>query len=126
MSIYLDYLKQIDELTKKAEAARREERGAAIADIKTKVKAFNLTADDLGLGERAPRRGRRPAATKTAAGAARPTGRKRKASPMKGVKRKIKYRGPEGQLWSGVGRKPGWVIAALAAGRSIKEFSIVE
>ena len=133
MSNYLDYLKQIDELTKKAEAARREERGAAIADIKAKIKAFGLTAEDVGLVERASR-GRAPSpatrggARKEAAGKAggpgRPAGRKGKPSPMKGVKRKVKYRGPEGQPWSGVGRKPVWLVDALAAGRTLEEFAV--
>jgi DNA-binding protein H-NS len=40
------------------------------------------------------------------------------------VKRRIKYRGPAGQAWSGVGRKPLWVAEALAAGRSLEDFAV--
>jgi DNA-binding protein H-NS len=126
MSNYRDYLKQIEELTRKAEAARREETAAAIADIKQKIRQFGLTAEDVGLAARAPR-----GATKTAAsrGAAKGPGRKaatRKGAPsaQKGVKRKVKYRGPEGQPWSGVGRKPVWLVDALAAGRTLEEFAV--
>lgn len=136
MSNYLEYMKQIDELTKKAEAARKEERGAAIADIKAKIKAFGFTAEELGLAERAPR-GRPPAAGPGRAGAkkaaagktdgpGRGAGRKGKPSPLKGVKRKVKYRGPAGQPWSGVGRKPVWVTEAIAAGKSLEEFAVSE
>ncbi|MEN9313775.1 MAG: hypothetical protein RIS35_168 [Pseudomonadota bacterium] len=136
MSNYIEYMKQIDELTKKAEAARKEERGAAIADIKAKIKAFGFTADELGLVEKAPR-GRPPAdgpgrgagkkaAAKKADGPGRAVGRKGKPSPLKGVKRKVKYRGPAGQPWSGVGRKPVWVTEAIAAGKTLESFAVSE
>jgi DNA-binding protein H-NS len=136
MSNYHDYLKQIEELTKKAETARREETTAVIADIKQKIKQFNLTAADIGLAAREPRANAKGTATKTAAaksGApAKAAGRKRAGpgrpagtpSAQKGVKRRIKYRGPDGQAWSGVGRKPIWVTEALAAGRTLEDFAV--
>jgi DNA-binding protein H-NS len=124
MSNYQEYLKQIEELSKKAEAARKEETSSVIADIKAKIKAFGLTAEDLGL-EVKKTRGRpakagpgRPAAAKKESAPAR----RGRPSAQKGIKRKIKYRGPEGQAWSGVGRKPVWVVEALAAGRTLEEF----
>ena len=120
---YHEYLKQIEDLQKKAESARREEISAAIADIKQKIKLYALSADDLGLGERKPRG--RPAKAATDKPAAKKPGRKaRGASPMKGVKRPIKFRGPDGQPWSGVGKRPLWVTQALAEGRSLAEFEV--
>ena len=62
MSNYQEYLKQIDELSKKAEAARKEELSAAISDIKAKIKAFGLTAADLGLEPRKPREAKKDGA----------------------------------------------------------------
>lgn len=37
-----------------------------------------------------------------------------------------KYRHPENPslTWTGRGRKPGWVVEALAAGKSLEEFAI--
>lgn len=35
-----------------------------------------------------------------------------------------KYRGPEGQTWSGRGRQPGWLVALLAEGHTLEEFAI--
>jgi len=127
MSTYHDYLKQIEELRGKAESARREETAAVIADIKAKIKLYGLSAQDLGLGEKKSRG--RPAkaapAEKPAAAAAKKPGRKaRGGTAQKGVKRRIKYRGPEGQPWTGVGRKPGWVVAALAEGKTLADFEI--
>jgi DNA-binding protein H-NS len=134
MSNYHDYLKQIEELTKKAETARREETTAVIADIKQKIKQFNLTAADIGLAAREPRAAKGAAAKAGPAKSGAPAkaaGRKRgpgrpagTASAQKGVKRRIKYRGPAGQAWSGVGRKPIWVAEALAAGRSLEDFAV--
>ena len=133
MSNYLEYLKQIDELTKKADAARKEERGAAVVDIKAKIKAFGLTAEDLGLTEkpkrtRAPGAGRKgpKAAGARAEGSGRRGSRAGKPSPLKGVKRKIKFKGPNGEPWTGVGRKPRWVMEALASGASLEQFAVSE
>lgn len=120
---YHEYLKQIEDLRKKAETARREEIAAAIAEIKQQIKLYGLTADDLGFGERKPR-GRPAKAAVEKAGPKKPARKARGASPMKGVKRPIKFRGPEGQPWSGVGKRPLWVTQALAEGRTLAEFEV--
>jgi DNA-binding protein H-NS len=48
--------------------------------------------------------------------------------PVRGNKPKspAKYRNPANgtQTWSGRGRKPGWILAAEASGRSISDFLI--
>lgn len=124
MSNYQEYLRQIEELSKKAESARKEETASVIADIKAKIKAFGLTAADLGLAERKRGRPGRPAATAAKAPAKKPAARKARTGAQAGVKRKIKYRGPQGQAWSGVGRKPVWVTEALAAGRTLQDFAV--
>ncbi|MFM2262762.1 MAG: hypothetical protein RI959_1438, partial [Pseudomonadota bacterium] len=41
------------------------------------------------------------------------------------VKAPAKFKGPNGELWSGgPGRKPEWVRALLAEGKSIEDFRI--
>lgn len=57
-----------------------------------------------------------------AQGGRRATGTKR--SPMKGTKVKPKYRGPDGQSWSGRGVHPRWLAPLLKEGRKIDEFRI--
>lgn len=124
MSNYHDYLKQIEDLKAKAESARKEETSAVIADIKQKIRLYGLSAADLGLADRKPRGrpAKAPAADKPAA---RKPGRKaRAASPQKGVKRRVKYKGPQGQPWTGVGRKPAWVVQALAEGKTMADFEV--
>lgn len=107
MTTYREYLAQIAELQKKAEAARSAELSAVIADIKAKIAEHGLSAADLGLAGGARRRGAEPKP------AAAPTG---KVAP--------KYRGPAGELWTGRGRKPAWVVKALAAGKALTEYEI--
>lgn len=35
-----------------------------------------------------------------------------------------KYRGQNGELWSGRGRKPNWLTAALAGGATLEQFAV--
>lgn len=125
MSNYHDYLKQIEDLKAKAESARKEETAAVIADIKQKIRLYGLSAADVGLAEKKPRGRPAKAAAPAEKPAAKKPGRKaRGASPQKGVKRRVKYTGPQGQPWTGVGRKPQWVVQALAEGKSLSDFEV--
>lgn len=36
----------------------------------------------------------------------------------------IRFRSPEGHEWSGRGRSPGWMVEALAAGKSKEDFAV--
>jgi DNA-binding protein H-NS len=107
MPTYLELKEQAEKLLAQAEQMRERETEEAIADIKAKIRAYGLTAQDLGLattssGQRAPRKA---AAKKSSAPA--------------------KYRGPNGESWSGGrGRKPQWVVDALARGRKLEDFEI--
>lgn len=71
-----------------------------IAEIKTKIDEYELTAKDLGLssGERVKI--------------------KTKASTP------AKYRSPEGLEWSGRGREPLWLKEAVSSGKSKEDFLI--
>ncbi|MDQ8150828.1 MAG: H-NS histone family protein, partial [Gemmatimonadota bacterium] len=42
----------------------------------------------------------------------------------KGGKVPAKYRGPNGEVWSGRGKQPRWLAALVAEGRSPAEFLI--
>ncbi len=107
MATYLELKAQAERLLAEAEQMRQKETQQAIEDIKAKMKAFGLTPADLGFaggGTRAPRAKKASASKSTAP---------------------IKYRGPNGETWSGGrGRKPQWVVQALAAGKNIEEFRV--
>lgn len=87
---YQDYQKEIAELQKKAEEARRAELTGAIAQIKSLMAHFNLSIKDLKLKDG-------------------------KVSRAPGKAVAAKYRDPiTGETWSGRGRSPAWVIKAKA------------
>ncbi len=102
MATYSELMAQAQALMSQAEQARKNELAAAIADIKAKMKEYGITVADLGGA---------------AAGA-----KKAAKSKSKAV---AKYRGPNGELWAGgPGRKPEWVRAVLAAGKSLEDYRI--
>ena len=124
MTTYREYQNQIEELQRKAATARKEEIGTTIRDIKKKIAEFGLTAADLGLAAPAAvRRAAKPAA-KAAAAAAEPKGARKKRRSTAGKKVAPKYRGPAGDLWTGRGRQPSWVVAEIAAGRTLDDLLI--
>lgn len=87
---YKDYQKEIAELQKKAEEARRSELAGAIAQIKSLMKQFNLTIKDLKLKDG-------------------------KLSKGAGKSVAAKYRDPvSGETWTGRGRTPAWAAQAKA------------
>lgn len=87
---YKDYQKEIAELQKKADEARRTELASAVAQIKSLMKQFNLTIKDLKLKDG-----------------------KISRAPGKAVA--AKYRDPiSGETWTGRGRSPAWAAQAKA------------
>jgi DNA-binding protein H-NS len=108
VATYLELKQQAEKLLAEAERMREQEIADAIADIKEKIRLYGLTAEDLGL--------------------ARSSGPGRASQPGRAAKNAtpaIKYRGPNGEPWSGGrGRKPQWVTQALKEGRSLEEFAV--
>lgn len=98
MSKYQDLLGKIEKLKNEAEEERKKEVREVIADIKTKIKQYDITASDLGLT------GAKKAASKTVA---------------------PKYRDPAtGKTWTGRGRAPKWIADAESKGKSRESFRI--
>lgn len=104
MSRYLELKQQAEALLNQAEEAREQEIHQAIAQIKQQMAALGLTLQDL----------------RQAGIAYNTQAKKAKSHPQP-----AKYRGPNGELWSGGrGRRPDWVLAALKSGRKLDEFAI--
>jgi DNA-binding protein H-NS len=120
MASYKELKSQAEDLMRQAEAARKAETGAAIAEIKAKMTAYGITLADLE-GKARVLKGRKPKAVKPA--------KEAKGAKAKGTKvRKpvaAKYRNPTGgETWSGRGRVPKWLAAELAKGRTREEFLV--
>lgn len=103
---YADIQKEIESLQKAAETLRQKEVAGVIERIKTAIATYQLTASDLGLG------------TGKAASAPKRAKARRGAKAARGAG----YRDAAGNTWSGRGRRPGWLNAALAAGKSLEDF----
>ena len=103
MATYLELKEQAEKLLAEAERMREQEIADAVSDIKRKIELYGLTAADLGFAKSGP-------------------GAARSRSSSKPV---VKYRGPNGETWSGGrGRKPQWVTQMLQEGRSLEEFAV--
>lgn len=110
MATYLELKEQAEKLMAQAEEVRQRETEQAIAEIKEKMRAYGLTASDLGL-----------AASGAGTRARRIQVKKASTSPAGTPK----YRGPNGETWNGGrGRKPKWVVEALASGKKLEDLEI--
>lgn len=98
--------KQIAELQAQAEAVKRAEVAGVITKAKEAIRVYGLTHQDLFDAETA----RTPQAPKG------PTGKKAKKALT------VKYVDGKGGQWVGRGKRPAWLIEALAAGRKLEDF----
>ena len=118
MSNLIDIQSQIEKLQKQANEIRAREFDKTILEIRSKMQAFGITLKDLQPGKK------RASATKkvkAGAGEKRVVGvtNKKDASPVA-----PKFRGPNGELWSGRGLTPRWLVALVTQGRKKDDFVI--
>lgn len=105
MATYLELKAQAEKLLEEAEHLRRQEISVVVNDIKAKIAEYGLSAADLGFTN--------IAAPRKAAG--------RKVEQAVSA---VRYRGPNGEPWSGMGRQPQWLKNALAEGKSKEDFRV--
>jgi DNA-binding protein H-NS len=101
---------QIANLKEHIASVRETQKQQAIALIKDMINANNITAADFGsvladmgvvwteVKDKKPRKVRPDLLPK--------------------------YKGPNGELWSGRGRKPNWLAGALASGATLEQFAV--
>ena len=90
---------QIEELQKKAQELQQQKKSAIIDEVKAKIKAYGLTAKELGFSS----------AEKT---------ENKRSQPVP-----IKYKSGE-QTWTGRGRKPKWLEVYLANGGKLEDITV--
>src|SRR4051812_46961111 len=108
MNNLVDIQLQIQKLQKQASEIKDREFDKTIQDILSKMQAFGITVKDLQTANTAGRKGRGKASTP---GQAKAAGAKSKKS---GAVVAAKYRGPNGESWSGRGLTPRWLSTLLA------------
>ena len=118
MGNLIDIQSQIEKLQKQANDIKSKEFTATVHEIQAKMQAFGITVKDLQSTNSAKGgRGKAKAPTAKAPKAAKT----RKASAPVAAK----YRGPNGESWSGRGLMPKWLSALVAQGQSKESFSVV-
>ena len=99
MANYSELQREIARLMQQAEAARKAEVSAVVADIKAKMIEYGITAADLGSSGRSSR--------------------------SKGMTVAAKYRHPRtGETWTGRGKMPKWLQAEVNTGKRKEDFLI--
>lgn len=114
----VDIQSQIEKLQKQASEIKGREFDATVQDILAKMQAFGITTKDLQRAatgvQRGKGKGKPVSLVKTAA-----TKVKRSGAVVA-----AKYRGPNGETWSGRGLTPRWLASLVAQGRTKEEFAI--
>ncbi len=100
MATYRELLEQRETLEQQIAEARQTEVAAAIAQAKQLIGEYGLTAADCGF------RGLAALAGKTKTTVA------------------VKFRGPNGETWSGRGKAPNWLTSLESQGRHRDEFLV--
>jgi DNA-binding protein H-NS len=137
---YAQVMDQIEALKQQADKLRRNEIAGVIKRIRDAISAYGLTAADLGLagggGGKAAAAPAAPAATKTrktrkskgvkmTRAAKAPKVARAAKAPKAGKKPMVvKFRNDSGGTWGGLGKRPDWLRAALAAGKQLSDFAV--
>jgi DNA-binding protein H-NS len=121
MSNLIDIQSQIEKLQKQASDIRAREFDKTVLDIVAKMLAFGITIKDIqsasSRGAKAAKgRSRGKLAAKAPAEKARKSGASATVAP--------KFRGPNGEVWSGRGLTPKWLAALIADGKQKEQFAI--
>jgi DNA-binding protein H-NS len=115
MESLIDIQSRIAKLEQQATEIRSREFDSTVKDILAKMRAFGITIKDLS------------SKSSVGKGKVSPTGKKQAVKHTKkgqGVKVAARYRGPEGDTWSGRGLTPRWLKAQLDSGKSKEDFLI--
>ena len=115
MSKLIDLQSQIAQLQKQAEEIRGKEFEATVTEIRQKMQAFGITIKDLQAPKGKSKPGRKPKVAATD-----------KPAKVKKVTAAVaaKYRGPNGETWSGRGLTPKWLASLVAAGNTKEQYLI--
>lgn len=115
MSNLIQLQAQIEQLQQQAQEIRTKEFASTVQDILAKMQAFGITVKDLQITKVV--KGNKGKVTAAAA--------KKTKSPKRAVNVvAAKYRGPNGETWSGRGLTPKWLSALIAQGQSKELFAV--
>ena len=120
MGNLVEIQQQIEKLQKQAQDIKTREFDKTVEEIRAKMAAFGITINDLKPGKA----GKRGSAKRAASAKAAPRKAKAGRSSRAGAAVPPKYRGPNGETWSGRGLAPRWLSALIAQGQPKESFLI--
>ena len=106
---------QIEQLQRKADALKAKEIAGVVDRIHDAIAHYGLTTEDLFGAHGVKRAGAKTGNPKAVA---------RKATSRRVRAGVIRYRDSAGNAWTGMGPKPRWLQAALAAGQALEMFAV--
>lgn len=117
MSNLIDLQLQIQKLQKQADDIKSREFDKTVQDIRAKMLAFGITLKDLQTVKRnvKPKKNAAPHKKNNSQGV------KNKSQPVA-----AKFKGPNGETWSGRGLTPRWLTTLLQQGSNKADFAINE
>ena len=118
MSDLIEIQSQIEKLQKQANDIKAREFDKTVQDILAKMTAFGITLKDLQPGKT-----RKSGQSAKLSKLATPVKIKAK-SKNAGAVVAAKFKGPNGETWSGRGLMPRWLSALVAQGKSKEDFAI--
>ena len=125
MSNLIDIQSQIQQLQKQAAEIKSREFDVTVRDILAKMEAFGITVKDLANAKTGKKgRGRPAGAGKLAAKMDGKPPKIAKKAKIPGATVAAKFRGPNGETWSGRGLTPKWLAALIAQGQTKDAFAI--
>ena len=118
MTSLIDIQSQIEALQKQAQEIKANEFQNTLQEISAKMQAFGITVRDLLMANPA-----------LGSGAGRPKGKSTTPKVPKVGRKSLnpvaaKYRGPNGEAWSGRGLTPRWLASLLEQGASKESFAV--
>jgi DNA-binding protein H-NS len=117
VSNLIDIQTQIEKLQKQANEIKSKEFSSTVQEILAKMQAFGITVKDLQTAK--------PAKAGKAGRKAKVGVEKTPKAPKKPtVAVAPKFRGPNGETWSGRGLTPKWLAALIAQGQPKELFAI--
>lgn len=117
MSNLIELQDQIEKLQKQANDIKVRRFDQTVSDIKAQMLAFGITAKDLTTKKTVSKG--KDKAVKAVRAVKVVGGTKKVAKPVE-----AKYRGPNGESWSGRGMMPKWMQALVTEGKSKQDFAV--
>ena len=120
MPTYAELKHQIKKMSQEAERLRKKELASIIKDVRTKIVEFGLTASDIGLNSLPRNRSADDVQLD------RKKGSPKKSRVGRAERKPVppKYADQKGNLWSGRGKAPRWMVEEISNGRSMNDFLI--